>query len=188
MIENETFWGIFKHYGHGMTQSIFNVFSHHFCSLRAQFKKTSLLRLMVVFKMWIYPIVSPIDLNVIKELKYVCQHCNYILEISFEPKRRCLFFLSFLFWCDTQKSFLYIKRNRKNSGVIINHSLLISVLKGISRRVLILLTRNTLFENSKNMTSKEVFIGKNEKVSIQKRKKVSPTFFLNFSSHEENIP
>ena len=118
--------------------------------------------------------------------------CVPTLQLYFRnflwTKKKMSFFLSFLFWCDTQKSFLYIKRNRKNSGVIINHSLLISVLKGISRRVLILLTRNTLFENSKNMTSKEVFIGKNEKVSIQKRKKVSPTFFINFSSHEENIP
>ena len=199
MIENETFWGIFKHYGHGMTQSIFNVFSHHFCSLRAPFKKTSLLRLMVVFKMWIYPIVSPIDLNVIKELKYVCQHCNYILEISFEPKRRCLFFLSFLFWCDTQKSFLYIKRNRKNSGVIINHSLLISVLKGISRRVLILFyspgthcLKILKMFNLENWRQKKFLLVNSWKRKwegiISKAEKSFSYLFLNFSSHEENIP
>ena len=116
MIENETFWGIFKHYGHGMTQSIFNVFSHHFCSLRAPFKKTSLLRLMVVFKMWIYPIVSPIDLNVIKELKYVCQHCNYILEISFEPKRRCLFSFLSCFDVTHRKAFFTSKEIGKTVG------------------------------------------------------------------------
>ena len=68
--------------------------------------------------------------------------CVPTLQLYFRnflwTKKKMSFFLSFLFWCDTQKSFLYIKRNRKNSGVIINHSLLISVLKGISRRVLIL--------------------------------------------------
>ena len=57
--------------------------------------------------------------------------CVPTLQLYFRnflwTKRKMSFFLSFLFWCDTQKSFLYIKRNRKNSGVIINHSLLISV-------------------------------------------------------------